>query len=481
MSYMLRNDTERVPASAAPQSGTLAQVVAGGYCIGCGTCAALDRNIRIGFDEIGRLQAVLPQGRSPSGVATAACPFTGAGLDEDALARALFTDPGIKADVRIGRHLACYAGWVAEGNLRALGSSGGIGTWLQRELLAGGHVDAVMNVAARSGSDPLFSFNMAHTAEEVVANAKTRYHPVEMSSVIAHVINNPGRYAAIGTPCFAKALRLAALQSPELAERLRFVLGIVCGHLKTAAFARVLAAQCGIDRIELIDFRAKLEGRPASRYGVSVTGSRPDGTPNSVTLPMEGLIGANWGHGLFKYKACEFCDDVLAETADAVVGDAWLPAYDNDHRGTNVVVVRHPLLRDMLVQAHNTGRLHLDDLSADAVAASQAGGLRHRRDGLAYRLWRTDRAGEWRPKKRVKPQRRHLAPSMRRLHTARYALGQASHDLWRDAPDLDAFAARIAPMIAAYDRLMAPGLARRALRLLEGKLDSALFWLGLRR
>ena len=234
-------------------------------------------------------------------------------------------------------------------------------------------------------------------------------------------------------------------------------------------------------RVDAIDFRSKLEGRPASRYGVSVTGAGPDGRPITVTRPMEGLIGANWGHGLFKYKACEFCDDVLAETADAVVGDAWLPAYDGDHRGANVVVVRHPLLRDMLAQARAAGRLHLDDLSADDVVASQAGGLRHRRDGLAYRLWLTDRAGEWCPPKRVAPGRTHLAPSMRRVHAARYALGQASHALWRDAPDMATFAARIGPMIAAYDRLMAPNLARRALGLVERKLDTALFWMGLRR
>ncbi|MDJ1009703.1 MAG: Coenzyme F420 hydrogenase/dehydrogenase, beta subunit C-terminal domain [Paracoccaceae bacterium] len=463
----------------------LRNVIAGGYCVGCGACAALDPAISIGFDDVGRLQAHLPEDRAPSGVATAACPFSGVGPDEDALAKALFTDRAIVTDFRIGRHLACFAGWVEEDGLRARASSGGIGTWLQSELLSKGLVDAVLNVTPRTGhgTEPLFSFTVARSPEEVMANAKTRYYPIEMSGVIDHVLANPGRYAAIGTPCFAKALRLAARQSPELKRRLSFVLGIVCGHLKTTAFARALAAQCDMDpdRVETIDFRSKLKGRPASRYGVSVSGVRRDGSHGTVTRPMEGLIGENWGHGLFKYKACEFCDDVLAETADAVVGDAWLPDYESDHRGANVVVVRQPLLRDLLLQARAAGRLHLDELSADDVAASQAGGLRHRRDGLAYRLWLTDRTGAWRPRKRVSPNRRHLAPSMRRVHAARYALGQASHVLWRDAPDMEAFTARIGPMIAAYDRLINPGLARRALRFIERKLDAALFRAGLRR
>src|SRR6056297_2723313 len=147
---------------------TLAQVIKVGYCVGCGACAALDRGIGIGFDDIGRLQAVPPEKRPPSSEATAACPFTDAGPDEDALAHELFTDPAIRKDNRIGRHLACHAGWVVEKDLRAQGSSGGIGTWLQRELLAQGYVDAVLNVAPRAGQDddPLFSFTVARTSAE---------------------------------------------------------------------------------------------------------------------------------------------------------------------------------------------------------------------------------------------------------------------------------------------------------------------------
>lgn len=466
---------------AEGRAGTLRDVVDGGYCIGCGACAALDPAISMAMDREGRLVAVLPAVGELSPLATAACPFTGVGPDETALARALYVTPSIFEDVRIGRHLACFAGWVEEGDLRARGSSGGIGTWLQKELLAQGLVDAVLDVTPRQGqgAGPLFAFAVAHTPEEVVANAKTRYHPVEMSGVIRHVIETPGRYVAIGTPCFAKALRLAARQSPELSERLHFVLGIVCGHLKTGAFAEALAWQCGIDPdgIEAIDFRTKIEGRPASRYGVSVTGRQLSGEGSvSVTRPVEGLMGADWGQGLFKYKACEFCDDVLAETADAVVGDAWLPVYDVDHRGTNVVVVRDPRLLDLLERGQAEGRLHLDVLTADDVAASQAGGLRHRREGLAYRLHLMDRQSLWRPEKRVAASRTHLPPLMRRIHEMRLRIGQESHAAWREARaagDISRFTALMAPLIARYQRQMKPGLMQRALSRLGHRLENA--------
>jgi len=441
----------------------LAKVVDGGYCVGCGACAAFDPGIRIVFDDHQRLQAVLPEGEI-SPLAAAVCPFAAGNPDEDTLAAARFATPAHRKDGRIGSHLATYGGWVEENDMRARGSSGGIGTWLLTELLDKGMVDAVINVAESPEGEtgPLFGFTVARNRDEVLANAKTRYYPVEMSQVLTHMRETPGRYAVIGVPCFVKAVRLAALADPVLETRVRFVIAIVCGHLKSAAFADAVAWQCDIapDELEHIDFRAKLPGRPASRYGVTATvrGGK------SVTRPMEGLVGANWGHGVFKLKACEFCDDVLGETADATVGDAWLPTYDKDHRGANVLVVRDPEIAALVLAGADEGRLHLDPLSADAVAQSQAGGLRHRRDGLSYRLWLTDRAGQWRPAKRVQARRDHLDPHMQRVHRMRYILGQKSHALFAKARaqgDLQLFLSTIRPLLREYDRLMAPSRFRR--------------------
>lgn len=448
---------------------SLIRVIEGGYCIGCGGCAALDPTIRMEFDEMQRLQAFLPLGEV-NAAAAKACPFADGNPDENWLSQELFNAPDIMVDTRIGRHLGTFGGWVEEGNFRVCSSSGGIGSWMQAELLEKGLVDAVINVteveAGPSGM-PLFRFTVARTLQEVIANAKTRYYPVEMSGVVSHIRDNPGRFAVIGVPCFAKAFRLIARQDSVVAERLRFVLAIVCGHLKSAAFAEAIAWQCGIRPEELsgIDFRTKLEGRPASRYGVTVKGVR-NGGALTITRPMEELLGSNWGHGLFKLKACEFCDDVFGETADAVVGDAWLPAYDGDHRGANVVVVRNPDMLALLCAGAKEGRLCLDSLTADELAASQAGGLRQRRDGLAYRLWLADRAGDWRPKKRVAARRNHLDPHMQRIYRLRYSLGQESHAMYYSARQggcFQEFLESIMPLIQNYECQMNPSLLRRAL------------------
>jgi len=456
----------------------LEQVIDGGYCTGCGACAALDARIQMAFDDMQRLQAHLPDGTVARGAANG-CPFADEVADEDTLATELFSGPNLLQDDRIGVHLATFGGWVTQGDFRERASSGGIGSWLQAELLRKGLVDAVLDVSAvdvEPGKAPLFRFVIARSIEDIQANAKTRYYPVEISEVMTYIRNTPGRFAIIGVPCFAKAARLVARQDPVIAKRLRFVLAIVCGHLKSGAFADLIAWQSGIhpDALTGIDFRTKLEGRPASRYGTTVSGLQK-GEPVTETRPMEGLVGANWGHGVFKLKGCEFCDDVLGETADAVVGDAWLPAYDADPKGANIAVVRNPALLDLLQQGHAEGRLHLDNLSADDVAASQAGGLRHRRDGLAFRLWLTDRAGLWRPRKRIAPRRDHLNPHMQRIHRARYELGQYSHAPFQKARQedrLDIFLEEMRPRIAYYERLMKPSVHRRVLNLLHRKVIS---------
>jgi len=465
-------------------SDGLAQVVDGGYCVGCGTCAALDPGITIKQDEMKRYFADLPRDRPPLAQALASCPFATGNPSEDEIAESLFTGSNHLRDPNAGTYLSAYAGWVLEGEFRLRGSSGGMASWLLTELLRRNLVDAVIHVAQVSNHPsedrkaPLYAFRVSTSEDAVINNAKSRYYPVEMSDVISHIIETPGRYAVIGVPCFCKALRLAARQSAVLSERLTFIVGIVCGHLKSGAFAEALGWQCGIqpENLTAIDFRVKLEGRPASRYGVAVEGIE-NGRAVNATRQMEDLLGANWSHGLFKYKACEFCDDVLAETADVVLGDAWLPEYENDYRGTNIIVVRNSQITDLLSDAANKERVHLEDIPIVTAVKSQAGGFRHRRNGLAYRLWMEDEAGAWRPEKRVIASRSGLSRRLQRVHRLRYELGQASHSAFLSAKkerDFSRFINQISPLTRRLSKAEKSPLPIRAARYLKRKLRSIL-------
>ena len=463
--------------SCSPQTSSelFSTVVANGYCIGCGACAALDPGIEMRFNRYGQYEANAKNNYSPTSLAKRVCPFADGNAKEDEIGNTLYGRDG-KYDAHVGHYLACYAGWVAESDFRANGSSGGLASWLLTELLERDLVDYVVHVASVAGSygQPLFQFSISSTQAEVRSKSKSRYYPVEMSGVIKQIIDRPGRYAVTGIPCFIKALRLASGESVILKERIVFAVGIVCGHLKSSAFAEMFAWQCGVAPTELtsIDFRTKLPNRAAFSYGVTV-GGICEGRELSVTKPTSELLGSNWGHGLFKYKACDFCDDVVGETADISLGDAWLPEYVADSAGTNVVVVRSPILMSILVDAVGAGRLHLDSIPVEKVVESQAGGFRHRRDGLSYRLFLENLAGRWHPSKRTLPSASHLSAKLKKIYELRYDLGQSSHEAFAGAKagqNFDIFLQFMNPLMARYDRYFRRPLIVRVL----GKIKRAL-------
>lgn len=437
---------------AQAQPGPLRAVIENGYCIGCGACTAADPRIRIAWDRIGRLQAVP---REDAGGADAfVCPFAEGAADEDKLAAQLFPEGVLHP--RIGRWHACFAGHVREGEYRSKGSSGGLGTWLLAELLRSGAVDAAVHVTDRAptpGDPALMAYTVSRTPREILAGAKSRYHPIEMSGVLEHIRRTPGRYALVGLPCFVKAVRLLQQAEPLFAERITHTVGLFCGHLKTRCYASWLAWQCGVhpSKLTRIDFRTKTQGR-ADAYAVTAWDQK--GQPHS--RPNRELIGTDWGLGYFKYPACDCCDDLSGETADIAVGDAWLPRYVRDPSGTNVLIVRRPDLLPMLDAACSKGRIQLEPLSPDDAARSQSAGLFHRREGLAYRLQLADVEGRWHPPKRVKPSKDHLSSREQRKHALRPAISAQSHKVYQSAlaaQDPGTFEKGMAMLVQEYRRV----------------------------
>ena len=441
-------------------------VVQGGYCIGCGACAAVkDSPIQIRLDSYGRYQATLPESQ-PTEVASdpsKVCPFSDRVPNENEIGAELFGAAGV-FDEHLGYHAGTYIGYVAEGDYRALGSSGGVGKWILCELLREGLVDAVIQVLPISPEDMyddadqvVYRFKVARTIDEAMGGSKSVYYPVEMSEVLAYVRENPGRYAITAVPCFAKALRLLSRQDPVFAERITYVVGVICGHLKSTRYAEMMAWQFGIEpgTLQSIDFRKKLPGATAKQKGVAVTGKRDDTFVSAEDI-VQNLFGTDYNHGFFQYRACDYCDDVVGETADISIGDAWLPEYMSDGRGTSVIVVRNSTIKSVIERAREEGRLELTPVNAQQVIKSQEGGFRQRREGLAYRLYLADRTGMWRPQKRVVPKANHLERTRKKIYRMRILMSEQSHVSFQralEARDFSLFKSEMEALLRAYQEL----------------------------
>ena len=395
----MKNDTSLL--------GEIEPVLRSGICVGCGACAvAAPEAISIQRNNKGSCEAVVENPEIVEKASSGVCPFGETAPNEDEHSVALFgTD--CKYDPFIGRYRGLWAGHAETNGYRENGSSGGITSLVLAKALEDGLVDAVINVRARYGDDDLFEYSVARSVEDVRAGAKTRYYSVTMAAALREIRGSGDRVAVVGVPCFIKAVRNLTKVDEDLAKQIAFTISIFCGHMKSSLFAENLAWQAGVKPSEIsnVDFRTKQKELHASNYALTI--ETRDG--HKIVRSMRTMLGRRWDCGFFRLKACDYCDDVVGETADISLGDAWLTSFVEDWQGHNIIITRSAVADRIFRGLINNGNVKVEPLTPDRVVASQGGGFRDRREGLAYRLHMDERRGRWHPKKRVKADHSHLS------------------------------------------------------------------------
>lgn len=369
-------------------------VVKHDLCIGCGLCAALCPQdiLTMQWNRYGEYNPVeVKPCTTECGLCLKVCPFAESGENEDTLGEWLYgAVPGIQHRIETGYYLASYVGYSEKH--RPTSASGGVATWLLETLLTAGIVDHVICVAPTGDSDKLFEYRIFDASQNVGTGAGSVYYPVEMSGAIKHILEVPGRYAVTGLPCFIKAIRLAQQRNKKLHERIVVTVGLTCGQLKSRRFTEYIAALAGVrGEVTGVRYRGKSPDQPANNYYFSFTTA--DGEERRIFW-NEGIAEA-WTSRWFTPKACSYCDDVFAECADVTCMDAWLLEYSRDGRGTSLVLVRSPLVREVLEWGKS---ISLDPIPVERVIQSQAGVVAVKQQHLAYRLYIN---GERAPEKRV--------------------------------------------------------------------------------
>lgn len=429
------------------------KVIERDMCVGCGACAHQTRgavSVTLGARgfygaDIGRAQ--------PDEIAAASrvCPFSDDAKNEDELAAT--RNLSSKHDGKLGYYREIWAGRITDDSRLLGSSSGGLTSWFLEQLLQRDEIDGVIHVGRAPGGH--FEYRVSTTAGALRENRKSDYSAVTLVGALDSIRDDGMRYALVGVPCFIKASRLLANEDLALAEQLKMYVGLVCGHLKSQFFAESLAWQAGVPpaQLEYVDFRVKNPLKSSSDYDYAVK-SITD--PSEIVRPMSAVIDGNWGYGAFQPNACNYCDDVFAETADVAFADAWLPEYRDEWRGTNVLLSRSELASSIFRAGQVDGSVQLEPLSADAAAASQAGNYRHRRDGLAVRLADDIAAGESVPTKRVRPGYGATTVRRRALIRQRRQLSKMSlltFGAARAAGDLDLYTKPITREIYRYRAL----------------------------
>ena len=371
---------------------SIKDIVKNDLCTGCGVCVSKSTSSSMVFDTYGFL--VPDDNLSLSTNAIHLCPFNPSPeeevKDEDKIAD-IFLESTTHKDLEIGKYNSLYVGYASQ--YRLTSSSGGLATYVFEQLLLDHIVDYLFVVTEVNNQYQYQLFDSAHDIRKV---SKTRYTPVTLSELFSILDKIEGKVAVSGVACFIKAIRLKQYYNPELKERIPFLVGIICGGLKSKHYSDFLAQKAGIEeKYYHQDYRIKDPASNATDYSFGAFNSQ-----NEYFQVKMNSLGDMWGSGLFKSNACDFCDDVTTELADISLGDAWLQPYVMEGLGNSVIVTRS-LTADKIIQnGIKSGKLFVEKLSLEKFKESQQGSFNHRHKGLKYRIQINERQGKIIPYKR---------------------------------------------------------------------------------
>ncbi len=360
-------------------------VVAADLCIGCGVCAAVCPAGALGVElnSFGELVARRSDAGScrNCGKCLAVCPFSPRAENKDQLAWQQFGgDAGSRWQPETGFYHATFAGHVNSEMQRMSRSSGGLATWLLKDLLLHDAVDRVVSVGC--GGQSLFEYRVMRTTHELDAAARSSYYPVTLAEVLKEIRRVEGKAAIVGLPCFIKGVRLAMKQDPQLTDRIRVLVGLVCGGTRSRFYAEYLCALGGGNpaAIATADFRVKNPSKPADEFEFHYSCRATESLVRPVRLRVDAETrGRLWSNCYFEPNPCRHCDDVFAENADIAFMDAWLDPYRRDPRGANFVLSRRAALTDALRKGRDRGELSLNNVPVEDLVLSQRAVLARKR------------------------------------------------------------------------------------------------------
>ena len=378
-------------------------------CCGCGTCAGICPNNAIQMDSnaYGEYVPTIESDKCKKSckICLQACPFSDLSKNEDEISASLWGN-NLTNNQYIGHYSNCYCGYVKDEKQRLNSASGGLLTNLLIQLLNKRIVDNVICVEPVINEKKMFSFKICQTVGDILLCSKSCYYPVEASEIIKHIMNNNGKYAIVGVPCLIKSLRNAQLLYPFLKDRISLLLGLVCGQQKNKNFIDYLfkLTKSYNSTYNQVTFRIKSNIRPASNYGLSYF------KDNKFLDTIYWNDGMNkvWGDRWYTLNACDYCDDLFAETADAAFMDAWLPHYSNDYRGTSFVISRNETINKLLIN----NATQIEDISIKNIIDSQKGALHYKTEMLGKRLSYFKSKTKYIPKKRIHPRKYGLITAL---------------------------------------------------------------------
>lgn len=316
-------------------------------CTGCGICAGLCDAIEMSEDDIGHyIPKVDSEKCKNCGKCVKSCPVLLNSSDRDLLSDSLWSNSLKEKSLQTGYILSCYEGYVP--SRREHSASGGLCSELLMQLLKRNMIKSVYCASGNPDRTKLFVSKRVSTCEEIASCAGSAYYPIELSETIKSIKARNELTAVVCLPCQATALRLAMKQDRQLKERVKYIIGLICGGMPGKGMVEYISAaeKCDFKHIDGVTFREKDKGIKCNNCQVKLYSNQ------NMKCTSRFHNGETFGfvylNHLYHNITCDACSDIFAEHADVAFGDAWFPENTPNELGTSICITRNKEIDDII-------------------------------------------------------------------------------------------------------------------------------------
>lgn len=310
------------------------------YCTGCGLCS-MESGVRFLQDDKGFRRPV-PGTEAGRDFMELVCPAGGR------------ASSCMSGDEIWGAAVAVYKGWSSNRHVRDQASSGGVLTELCCYLLEHQMVDGI--IQTRAGREIPYSTEtvVSRTAEEVRACMGSRYSVSSPLASVRQLLVDGERYAFVGKPCDASALRMYLTKDNVMAGQIAYIFSFFCAGMPSNDAQKRLLRELGCEKeSDCVCLKYRGDGWPGFATAFHRTGRQTKMTYQD-----------SWGKILGRdvCRSCRVCLDGIGEFADISCGDLWYMTEDrrpdfSENDGRNVIFARTPAGNELVQMAYRSGDL----------------------------------------------------------------------------------------------------------------------------
>ncbi len=296
------------------------------------------------------------------------CPGLGVNFNNQTL------DFETKENKYIGKYLNLYTGYSTNEFIRYHSASGGLVTGLLIYLIEKKVIDGAVVVKFSNKDNLTPEVIIARTKDDLISARSSKYCPVSMQNVRKQIRDSEGKYIIVGLPCHIHGFKKVEQVDSKFREHIYAYWGLYCSSGRTFHLTDYVLKQREIRKEDIKYFAYRDEGCLGSLVVKYLPSQNKKSMPASVEKELvykEGYEDYNNLRSFFIPRRCHFCIDHSAELSDISFGDIHIKPYSDDTIGVNSVIVRNPMMNELLMHAVEDNAIVLENLQETTLVESQ--------------------------------------------------------------------------------------------------------------